>query len=158
MIRSSWARALPGTSQQVKAARRFVAALLDGSPFCDDAVTIVSELFTNALLHTASGKPGGLVVVQVTRWLLGARIAVTDQGSTNSPVIRHPGRCAELAENGSGLYIVRQLSQHLDWHDDASGRTVHATLGTLPPVHCHQPGHRPGHPPRPRQFAGWEAR
>lgn len=135
-------------------ARRFVGSLLNGSPFCDDAVAIVSELFTNALLHTASGGPGGLVVVQVTRWLLGVRIAVTDQGSTKSPVIRHPGPRAELAENGSGLYLVRQLSQHLDWHDDASGRTVHATLGRRPPQQCHQARHQPSHPPRLRQFAG----
>ena len=63
LAKPSWARAFPGTPRQVGAARRFVASLLDGSPFCDDAVVVVSELFTNALLHTDSGKPGGLVVV-----------------------------------------------------------------------------------------------
>ena len=64
----SWARAFPGTPGQVGAARRFVAELLQGSPFLDDAVVVLSELFTNAVLHTASGDPGGLVVIQVTRW------------------------------------------------------------------------------------------
>jgi hypothetical protein len=86
---SSWARAFPGVPRQVKVARQFVAALLDGSSRRDDAVIVISELFTNALQHTYSGRPGGLVVVQVSRWRLGVRIAVTDQGSAHRPVIRN---------------------------------------------------------------------
>jgi len=148
MVMSSWARAFPGTPDQARTARRFAASLLDGSPFSDDAVAIVSELFTNALAHTASGEPGGLVVVQLTRWRLGVRIAVTDQGSGKHPVIRHPHPRGELTENGSGLFIVRQLSQQLDWHDDASGRTVHATLGTHPPGKCRPQGSQASHAPK----------
>jgi serine/threonine-protein kinase RsbW len=131
----SWARAFPGAPQQASAARRFVASLLDGSPFCDDAVVVVSELFTNALLHTDSGKPGGLVVVQVSRWLHGVRVAVTDQGSGKQPVIGDGGPCRESAESGHGLYLVAHLTKHLDWHDDPSGRTICAILGTRPPEH-----------------------
>jgi len=96
-------------------------------------VVILSELFTNALLHTASGKPGGLVVVQVSRWRHGVRIAVTDQGSSGQPVIRDPSASAGPAENGNGLYLVAHLAGRLDWHDDASGRTIAAILGQLPP-------------------------
>jgi serine/threonine-protein kinase RsbW len=143
----SWARVFPGTAQQVGAARRFVAALLDGSPFCADAVLIVSELVTNALLHSRSGHPGGLVTVQVTRWRLGVRIAVTDQGSPDNPVIRDAGPGCEMAESGHGLYMVCHLAEHLDWHDDASGRTIHAILGQHPPAHCrHQPDSQPTSP------------
>ncbi|HMH94915.1 MAG TPA: ATP-binding protein [Streptosporangiaceae bacterium] len=131
-LRPSWARAFPGTPQQARAARRFVAALLDGSPFRDDAVIVISELFTNALVHADSGKPGGLVIVQVSRWRLGVRIAVTDQGSAKRPVIRETGPAQEPAEGGHGLYLVAQLAGHLDWHDDTSGRTIHATLGRPP--------------------------
>jgi serine/threonine-protein kinase RsbW len=127
-----WARAFPGTPAQVRAARRFVASLLDGSSFRDDAVIVISELFTNALVHTDSGKPGGLVTVQVNRWLLGVRIAVTDQGSARCPVIRDTGPGCEPTENGHGLYMVSCLAAHLDWHDDASGRTIHAILGAPP--------------------------
>ncbi len=128
----SWARAFPGTPQQVGAARRFVASLLGGSPFCEDAVVVVSELFTNALLHTDSGKPGGLVVVQVTRWLLGVRVAVTDQGSAKQPVVGDGQSCCE---GGRGLYLVSHLAEHLGWHDDPSGRTICAILGTRLPEH-----------------------
>src|SRR5580704_7047288 len=109
LAKPSWARAFPGSPRQVGAARRFVAALLDGSPFCDDAVIVVSELFTNAVRHTDSGKPGGLVVVQISRWLLGVRVAVTDQGSGQRPVIRDPGLCPGLSESGHGLYLVGHL-------------------------------------------------
>ncbi len=143
MVMSSWARAFPGTPRQVAAARRFAASLLAGSPLRDDAVTIVSELFTNSVRHSSSGRPGGLVIVQVTRWRHGVRIAVTDQGAATHPVIRHPGHDGELTETGSGLFIVGELSRQLDWHDHTSGRTVHATLGT----------HPPGQGPRPRSVS-----
>jgi anti-sigma regulatory factor (Ser/Thr protein kinase) len=124
-----WARAFPGTPGQVGEARRFVAHLLQGSPFCGDAVVVLSELFTNAVLHTDSGKPGGLATVQVARWRLGVRIAVTDQGSLTQPVIREWGADGELAESGHGLYLAAQLAGALAWHDDPSGRTIAATLG-----------------------------
>lgn len=128
----SWARAFPGTARQASAARRFVASLLDGSPFRDDAVVVVSELFANAVQHTNSGKPGGLVVVQVSRWLFGVRLAVTDQGSSRPPFICGAAP-SELAENGNGLRMVSHLAESLDWHDDAVGRTISAVLGTYRP-------------------------
>ena len=210
---SSWARAFPGVPRQVRAARHFVAALLDGSPRRDDAVIVISELFTNALQHTYSGRPGGLVVVQVSRWRRGVRIAVTDQGSAQRPVIRNarahrddaasvsvstPRTASALADGvlpedaltdgavtngalagrlltdrllaggmfaddvladgadslpadcGRGLYMVSCLAEHLDWHDDVRGRTVHAVLGRLPagsPRGAGQLGRAAGEPP-----------
>ena len=137
---SSWARAFPGTARQVSAARQFVTSLLEGSPLRDDAVVVVSELFTNAVRHTRSGLPGGLVVVQLSRWLLGVRIAVTDQGSDLQPVIRSPGSYREPIDSGNGLYLVACLSRRLEWHDDASGRTVCAVLGR--PLHGQRPAER----------------
>lgn len=130
----SWARAFPGTAQQARAARQFVASLLAGSPLREDAILVMSELFTNAITHTDSGKPGGLVIVQVSRWLLGVRIAVTDQGSARTPTIRESAPGQYLAEHGHGLHMVACLAKHLEWHDDTSGRTVHAILGANPPA------------------------
>jgi serine/threonine-protein kinase RsbW len=145
----SWARAFRGTPRQASAARRFVASLLDRSPFCEDAVVVVSELFANAVQHTDSGKPGGLVIVQVSRWLLGVRVAVTDQGSGKRPVIRDAGPAGEPAESGNGLRMADRLAESLDWHDDANGRTICAILGTRPPEHCRQPpGTQASDPPR----------
>jgi serine/threonine-protein kinase RsbW len=130
---SSWARAFPGAACQVSTARQFVASLLDGSRFRDDAVLVVSELFTNAVRHTDSGKPGGLVIVQVSRWLLGVRVAVTDQGSVSRPAIRDVGPGGEIGESGNGLRLVSLIAACLDWHDDVSGRTICASLGARPP-------------------------
>ncbi|HEV2375991.1 MAG TPA: ATP-binding protein [Streptosporangiaceae bacterium] len=144
----SWAQVFPGTPGQVRTARRFVAGLLKGSPLLDDAMVVLSELFTNALCHTVSGRPGGLVTVQVSRWRLGVRIAVTDQGSISEPAIRHPAGCGEPIENGHGLYLAASLASRLGWHDDARGRTVVAVLGELPP----------GHSGRSPQCVGDEAR
>lgn len=129
----SWARTFPGTPQQAHSVRRFVSDLLMGSPLRDDAVTVVSELFANAVLHTGSGKPGGLATLQVSRWRLGVRIAVTDQGADSKPVVYDPAAASEIAESGNGLFMVRCLASHLYWHDDASGRTICAILGQLPP-------------------------
>ncbi len=137
----SWARAFAGTPRQAHAARRFAAELLSGSPLRDDAMVVLSELFTNSVRHTRSGRPGGLVTVQISRWHQGVRIAVTDAGSGGCPVIRDPAARGEPAETGNGLFMVRCLASELDWHDDTCGRTVCAILGTLPPGH--QPGLRP---------------
>ena len=54
------------------------------------------------------------------------------QGSASEPVIRDPA-CGEAAENGNGLYLAAHLARRLDWHDDASGRTVTAIFGQLVP-------------------------
>jgi anti-sigma regulatory factor (Ser/Thr protein kinase) len=129
-----WARAFPGTPGQVGEARRFVGHLLPGSPFYDDAVIVLCELFTNAVLHTDSGKPGGLVTAQVARWRAGVRIAVTDQGSPGQPVIRDLGAGGEVAESGRGLHLAAQLAHGLTWHDDPSGRTIAATWGKAVPA------------------------
>lgn len=129
----SWARAFPGTAVQASAARQFAADLLRGSLLRDDAVMVISELFTNAVLHTDSGKPGGLITVQISRWRGGVRIAVTDQGGRDTPVVCIPAAGGEPAEHGNGLFMVACLARLLDWHDDASGRTVCAILGKFPP-------------------------
>jgi hypothetical protein len=41
-------RVFPGEAGQVRAARRFLAGLLDGCPAAGDALVCVSELATNA--------------------------------------------------------------------------------------------------------------
>ena len=53
----------PGLPDQVQHARHAVARYLDGHPVTDDAVLIVSELASNAVLHSDSA--GGFFTVSV---------------------------------------------------------------------------------------------
>jgi len=119
-----WRRAFPGRADQATHVRRFVAFLLADHPKADDAVLAVGELAANALQHTLSAAPGGLLVVEVRRWRGGrVAVAVTDQGGPNEP------RCANpdfLSGHGRGLHVIAATTTWWGWCGDASGRTVTA--------------------------------
>src|SRR5215467_5661359 len=74
------ARVFAGDAGQVRAARRFVAGALDGCTGVSDALLCVSELATNAVLHSRSGRPGGRFTVRATRQAGSVRVEVTDEG------------------------------------------------------------------------------
>jgi anti-sigma regulatory factor (Ser/Thr protein kinase) len=102
---------LAGEAAQVRAARRFVAELLgDDWPDVDAAVLLTSELAANAVLHSASGRPGGKFTVRATMqprdylW-----VEVEDEGG---PWTQTPGD----REAGHGLDIVRAIAD--DWGKD----------------------------------------
>jgi anti-sigma regulatory factor (Ser/Thr protein kinase) len=92
--------AFAGVRESAGAARRLVAGTLAGCPRVDDLVTAVSELATNAILHSASGEGGAFTVTIRTapRW---ARVEVTDAG----PPARPGG-----VSNGRGLVVVRGVA------------------------------------------------
>src|SRR5262249_33714861 len=74
-------RILAGMREPDRAARASTAECLSGSPATDDAALMVSELFTNAILYTRSGQPGGVVTVTIATGRGRARIHVIDQGA-----------------------------------------------------------------------------
>jgi ribosomal protein S27AE len=80
-----------------------VAGFLPGSPAADDAALLTSELVTNAVLHSASGLPGGTVTVSVRAENGSVRVDVIDQGQV-------PPRMAAPGGLGKGLAIVSQLA------------------------------------------------
>ena len=53
-----WSRAFPATAAQVREARRFLTGILDGHPATDDAILCLSELVTNATIHSHSASRG----------------------------------------------------------------------------------------------------
>jgi hypothetical protein len=56
-------RVFPGRPDQVAHARRFVGRILTGCPVADDALLCTSELASNAIRHTRTGRNGKFEVV-----------------------------------------------------------------------------------------------
>jgi anti-sigma regulatory factor (Ser/Thr protein kinase) len=94
---------------------------LAGHSALDDVVSVVAELVANAVRHTRSGLPGGVLVVEVRRWRGGVAVAVSDQGGLSEPCV---GEAGEMAESGRGLCAVQALASRWGWAGDAGGRTV----------------------------------
>jgi serine/threonine-protein kinase RsbW len=104
---------LAGEAAQVRAARQFVAGLLsDDWPDVDEAVLLTSELAANAVLHSASGRPGGKFTVRATvqprdyLW-----VEVEDEGGPWTQAVGD-------GEPGHGLDIVSTIAD--DWGKDGS--------------------------------------
>jgi serine/threonine-protein kinase RsbW len=114
-------RVFPGRPDQVAQARRFVARVLDGCPVTDDALLCASELASNAIRHTRSGR-GGKFQVLVWRGQSSACVAVLDDGSDSTPTpgAGQPGR---LAESGHGLLAVQTLAAWWGHHIYRDGST-----------------------------------
>jgi len=125
---------IPGRPAEVSGARAFIARTLTASgkrPTVDlDAATLLtSELVTNAIVHTASGAPGGTVTVVVVDVPDGVLIEVIDDGSAATPVVK--GEL--LATDGHGLFLVQQLTAQWGYLRDAAGTTVWFHLAPAPP-------------------------
>jgi serine/threonine-protein kinase RsbW len=116
-------RVFPGEAGQIGAARRFLAGLLDGCPAAGDALVCVSELATNAVLHSRSGRPGGRFSVCVALQPGSVRVAVADEGGPWRPERNGDGRNGD-GQSGRGLLIVRALASRWGRDEGGAGRTV----------------------------------
>jgi serine/threonine-protein kinase RsbW len=107
----------PGIPEAVGVARHQVAAALAGVPCAEDVVYALSEVASNAVLHSRSGMPGGhfTVAIDVLPPALAA-VTVTDQGGPWA------GRAADTYPHG--LEIVRQLAASVRIDGDERGRTI----------------------------------
>ncbi|MGW1674545.1 ATP-binding protein [Streptomyces sp. NPDC002324] len=99
----------------------------------DDLTLIVSELATNAVMHTDSSE------IEVSLYLTGEQVsvAVTDQ-SAHGPLTAC--QAAEFAEGGRGLVLVEALATRWETLPTAYGTAVRAHLD-LPPEHRQPPHH-----------------
>lgn len=129
----------PGQPDQVPAARRFVCSVVD-SPAADDAALCTSELAANAVLHSASGRPGGQFTICAGMRPGGrARVEISDQGGPWGV----PRQCD--GQGGRGLMIVRELARAWGVEGDAGhGWTVWFEVGGSIEV-----------PDITRRFPGW---
>jgi len=112
-----------GEDCQLREVRRWVASLLPECPARDDVACVATELGTNAVRHTASGR-GGSFSVEIIWHRQWVRVAVTDAGAPDGPrLIDDP-----LVEHGRGLLIVRGMSARTGVRGDHRGRLVWADV------------------------------
>jgi serine/threonine-protein kinase RsbW len=119
-------RLFPGTGDQVRAVRDYARAGFVGHGARDDAVLVASELATNAIEHSASGRSGGMFMVYLAE--LGAyhvAMIVTDQGGPSRP---HEEQAAEDAESGRGLAVAKSLTSLLEFSEDGELRSALAII------------------------------
>jgi serine/threonine-protein kinase RsbW len=111
-----------GRLDQVRHARAFIAAFMGGCAATDDAMLLIGELCANAVMHTGSGKPGGIFTVRavLADRCMGAE--VEDQGST------WDGRLDD-AECPHGLFLLRQVAADCGTRRGAEGWITWFTLG-----------------------------
>jgi hypothetical protein len=100
----TWARDFPGTPEQAGKARRFLATVLGNRPAADDAILCLSELASNACLHSRSRRPGGRFTVRAALNARDLRVEVRDDGG---PWVWS----AQPDEHGRGLLIVASLAR-----------------------------------------------
>ena len=116
---------IPGRPEEVSRARAFVAAL--AGPAAETAALLTSELVTNAVLHTGSGRDGGAVTVVVIDLPDGLLVEVADDGSPDCGPEVSGDRYAAC---GHGLFLVEQLAARWGYRQDSAGTTVWFQVGT----------------------------
>jgi anti-sigma regulatory factor (Ser/Thr protein kinase) len=111
----------PGVPSSVGEVRRFLRDVLGADhPGLDRIEVCASELVTNCILHTDSGK-GGHVLVAVHVCADRLRVYVVDEGGASTePQVRRSG----FAESGHGLHIVEELADGWRTQLEDEGRTT----------------------------------
>lgn len=108
---------MPAHPSSIREARRWLAALLAGHPAVDDAVLCLSELATNASVHSQSRQTGGTYSVRAAADPATVRVEVTDQGGPWRGPGGDPAR-------GRGLAVVASLASSWGVSGGPAGRTV----------------------------------
>lgn len=125
---------IPGRPEQVAAVRAFTARTLGEDNACTDtAVLLTSELVTNSLQHSHSGRDGGSITVTLIAIPGGIRAEVIDDGGMTVPTLRR-GRVGspDLTEAGRGLQLVQMLAARWNYSRDEAGTVTWFELMDLP--------------------------
>lgn len=123
-----WSRSFEGRAEILSEVRQFTAAVLGDRPGVDLVVLAASELAGNAVLHTASGKPGGQFAVHVATFSDRWKVRVDDEGGPAEPVIATVSDDEEPQESGRGLLLVAAISESWGVLGDHYARAVWAEI------------------------------
>lgn len=120
---------LPGVAESVREFRALARQLAATPGQAEAAALCVSELVTNAIVHTRSGQPGGTVSVTIGPADLPGelRITVTDGGNPLRPSwpAMPAAEAPDVPEHGYGLAMVDAVAA--DW-----GRSGWSTWCEIP--------------------------
>jgi anti-sigma regulatory factor (Ser/Thr protein kinase) len=143
----------PGSIADMRTwARTWLAKLGVPGAAAEDAVLVLSELCTNAVLHTRSSRIHGSYLVVLRRGVSMLRMEVTDAGGVSEPRARRHGprgngrlgnACPPIApdtaladfvvrERGHGLALVEAFTTRWWTRGNPSSRTVGAELPLEP--------------------------
>jgi hypothetical protein len=113
-------RTYPGSPEKVSQVRRDVARTLDGCPVKDDAVLVLSEMVSNAIVHSESRN--NFFTVRAERHDCYLWLEVEDLGGE--------WHCKTDEDYPHGLGIINILAGEDNWgiEGDATGRIVWARL------------------------------
>ncbi|MFF4361975.1 ATP-binding protein [Streptomyces sp. NPDC001604] len=112
--------ASPAQARRLTRARLNVWSVCED--ICDTAALVISELVTNALVHTASSH----IVCELHDGDELVRIAVRDEGC--SPGAPHASRARPEEEHGRGLLLIDALCDAWGAHEHGPGLLVWAEL------------------------------
>jgi hypothetical protein len=110
-----------GRLDQVGHARAFIAAFMGDCAATDDAMLLIGELCSNAVMHTGSSKPGGIFTVRAMLADHSMCAEVEDQGST------WDGRLDD-AECPHGLFLLRRIAADYGTRRGTEGWIIWFTL------------------------------
>ncbi|MEY9857610.1 anti-sigma regulatory factor (Ser/Thr protein kinase) [Catenulispora sp. GAS73] len=133
---SYWSRSFPGLAENLAEVRQFTQMVLGDAPGADLVVLAVSELAGNAIVHTASGAPGGQFVVHLAAFADRWQVRVDDEGSPTEPHVVVDGIDVEGidedadwdCESGRGLAMVSAISRKWGVLGDGCARAVWAEI------------------------------
>lgn len=122
-VRMPVLRVLPGTPESPSLARALAREVLgDSHPALDTVLLVVSELVTNAILHSQSGADGGTVLLALCPAPAGVLIQVRDCGGPWRPL--ELVRSGTPAEHGYGLVLVDALADSWGTLASTQGRVT----------------------------------
>jgi hypothetical protein len=127
---SYWSRSFPGLAEHLTEVRQFTQMVLGDAPGVDLVLMAVSELAGNAIVHTASGEPGGQFVVHLAVFADRWQVRVDDQGSPTEPRVLVDLIDDEVgdSESGRGLAMVAAIAREWGVLGDRYARAVWAEI------------------------------
>ncbi|WP_157255056.1 ATP-binding protein [Nonomuraea typhae] len=113
------AKAFVGTAAAIGEARDWARCVLgEWCPRVEDVLLVISELTTNAVIHSASGAPGGRFAVQIELDATSVGVTCIDMGPALTAAPR------PLGEGGHGLKIVKKLADTYEVQIQDTSRIV----------------------------------